>query len=96
MPRRRALFKPTPVVLSGEPWTVKSVSGIVDENGEECWGVAVFGKSEIHLDPDTRDEGNEREILIHECLHVFFPHVDEEVIKTAAKELDDTLEAMGL
>lgn len=94
MPRRRALFKPTPVVLSGEPWTVKS--GAVRLDGEDCWGVADFGSKTIRLDPDTKKEGNEREIFIHECLHVLFPQVDEEVIKAGAKELDDALETMGM
>lgn len=92
--RRAPWFKPFTALLGGEPWTVRSKPVVID--GDECWGAAVFGKREILIDPDTRHEGNEREIVIHECLHAIYPHADELVIAYAAREIDNVLEILDL
>lgn len=87
---RKKPAAPITVVLGGETWQVlwRRVRG--------CWGVTCYGSKEIRMDPSTKIEGNEREIFLHECLHALFPHVDEEIIASAGKELDDALEAMDL
>jgi len=78
------------VQLGGESWR------IVSKRMRSDWGLADFDDKIISIDPRTREVGREREIVIHECLHALFPHLDEAVILAAGKELDDALEAMGL
>ena len=88
--------KPAPVSvhLGGAEWKIRPGRTRVD--GCECWGVTVFDDREIIIDPGTKKQGNEREILLHESIHVLCPYLDEEVVAAMAVDLDNMLDAMGL
>jgi hypothetical protein len=87
---RRRPTPAIPVTLGGAEWKIlwRRVRG--------CWGITWFGTKEIRIDPSCKKAGNEREIVLHECLHAIFPFFDEATVNNAAIELDAALEAMEL
>ena len=80
----------TRVNLANKPWRVK-----FSKADKGCWGHADFKRRLITIDPACEKKGKDREILFHECLHVLFPQIDEEVIAESAECLDDVLDACG-
>lgn len=62
------------------------------------WGFTLIGNpyNEIVISTTCRDAGKEREIVIHEALHILFPHLDESIILQAAVDLDNLLSTLDL
>jgi len=81
--KNRRRFKTTFVVASPKARTVK----IKEEN---ILGYAYFDEQRIEIDPRQ----NSKEYLntiIHECLHIYFPNLEEKYIIKIADDVTDII-----